>query len=140
MLVTNETPAGLADVFPGFFDKILVDAPCSGEGMFRKDPASRAEWSEGGVRVCAARQEEILREAWRALKPGGTLLYSTCTVLKRENEDVVSAFLAAHGEFTTEPLPLPGVFPKNETGMLTLIPGEYDTCLLYTSPSPRDTR
>ena len=74
-----------------------------------------------------ALQLKILETQASYVRPGGTLLYSTCTVLKRENEDVVSAFLAAHGEFTTEPLPLPDVFPKNETGMLTLIPGEYDT-------------
>ena len=72
-------------------------------------------------------QAAILENVSRYVRLGGVLLYSTCTVLKRENEDVVSAFLAAHGEFTTEPLPLPDVFPKNETGMLTLIPGEYDT-------------
>ena len=74
-----------------------------------------------------ALQLKILETQASYVRPGGTLLYSTCTVLKRENEDVVSAFLAAHGGFTTEPLPLPDVFPKNETGMLTLIPGEYDT-------------
>ncbi len=74
-----------------------------------------------------ALQLKILEAQASYVRPGGTLLYSTCTVLKRENEDVVSAFLAAHGGFTTEPLPLPDVFPKNETGMLTLIPGER-TC------------
>ena len=61
------------------------------------------------------------------MKKGGVLIYSTCTVLKAENEDVVSAFLAKHEDYYVEPLELPDVFPKNETGMLTLIPGEYDT-------------
>ena len=61
------------------------------------------------------------------MKPGGVLLYSTCTLLYRENEAVVEAFLQDHPDFALESLPLPGVFPKNTTGMLTLIPGEYDT-------------
>ena len=61
------------------------------------------------------------------MKKGGLLLYSTCTVLRTENEEVVKAFLEGNQDFTTEPLPLPDIFPKNETGMLTLIPGQYDT-------------
>ena len=69
----------------------------------------------------------ILENAATYVRSGGTLIYSTCTVLKAENEDVVNAFLAKHEDFYTEPLELPEVFPKNETGMLTLIPGEYDT-------------
>ena len=72
-------------------------------------------------------QLKILTNQARYLRPGGTLLYSTCTVLKRENEDVVNAFLAGHPDFETVPLELPEVFPKNESGMLTLIPGQYDT-------------
>ncbi|MDE7077055.1 MAG: RsmB/NOP family class I SAM-dependent RNA methyltransferase, partial [Alistipes sp.] len=76
--VTACEPKALGEL-ENWFDVVAVDAPCSGEGMFRKDPASRGEWSESGVRVCAARQDAILREAWRALKPGGRLIYSTCT-------------------------------------------------------------
>ena len=72
-------------------------------------------------------QFQILETQAAYVKPGGVLMYSTCTLLKRENEDVVAAFLARHPEFHLEPLPLPEVFPKNETGMLTLLPGEYDT-------------
>ena len=72
-------------------------------------------------------QLAILRNQARYVKPGGTLMYSTCTILRRENEDVVTAFLQENEEFYLEPLELPGVFPKNETGYLTLIPGEYDT-------------
>ena len=73
---------------------VAVDAPCSGEGMFRKDPGAREEWSEGNVRLCAARQDAILREAWRALKPGGRLIYSTCTIHQGENQENVRWFLA----------------------------------------------
>ncbi len=84
-------------------------------------------------------QLDILKNQAEYVKPGGLLLYSTCTVLKRENEDVVRAFLETRQDFTLEPLPLPEVFPKNETGMLTLIPGEYDTdgffiCRLRRNP------
>ena len=73
------------------------------------------------------RQKKILSAAATYVKKGGVLLYSTCTVLKAENEEIVEAFLAKHQDFHTEPLALPEVFPKNETGMLTLIPGDYDT-------------
>ena len=74
-----------------------------------------------------ALQLAILKNHARYVKKGGVLLYSTCTVLRAENEEVVKAFLEENHEFYTEPLDLPEVFPKNETGMLTLIPGQYDT-------------
>lgn len=88
VVVTNNDP----DHFAGFrdwFDFVLVDAPCSGEGMFRKDPAARAEWSESGVALCAARQRRILQSVWPSLRPGGMLVYSTCTFNTAENEDNV---------------------------------------------------
>ena len=110
----------------GAMDTVIADVPCSGLGIIRKKPDIRYK-NLKELEDLPALQLKILETQASYVKPGGTLLYSTCTVLKRENEDVVSAFLAAHGEFTTEPLPLPGVFSKNETGMLTLIPGEYDT-------------
>lgn len=93
-VVTNAAPDKLADKFPGFFTKIMLDAPCSGEGMFRKDPDATAEWSEAHVAMCAVRQLDIARQALRMLKPGGTLAYSTCTFNREENEDVVAALLA----------------------------------------------
>lgn len=102
----------------------MPDVPCSGLGIIRKKPDIRYK-NLKELEDLPALQLKILETQASYVRPGGTLLYSTCTVLKRENEDVVSAFLAVHGEFTTEPLP--DVFPKNETGMLTLIPGEYDT-------------
>lgn len=110
----------------GAMDTVIADVPCSGLGIIRKKPDIRYK-NLKELEDLPALQLKILETQASCVRPGGTLLYSTCTVLKRENEDVVSAFLAAHGEFTTEPLPLPGVFSKNETGMLTLIPGEYDT-------------
>ena len=82
----------------GFFDVVAVDAPCSGEGMFRKDPDARTEWSENNVQLCARRQEGILTEAWRALRPGGTLIYSTCTFSRAENEGSLERLLAEAGE------------------------------------------
>ena len=108
----------------GAMDTVIADVPCSGLGIIRKKPDIRYK-NLKELEDLPALQLKILETQASYVRPGGTLLYSTCTVLKRENEDVVSAFLAVHGEFTTEPLP--DVFPKNETGMLTLIPGEYDT-------------
>ena len=110
----------------GAMDTVIADVPCSGLGIIRKKPDIRYK-NLKELEDLPALQLKILETQASYVRPGGTLLYSTCTVLKRENEDVVSAFLAAHGGFTTEPLPLPDVFPKNETGMFTLIPGEYDT-------------
>ena len=101
-LVTNETPQRLAQALPGWFDKVLVDAPCSGEGMFRKEEAAVTDWSEETVQMCARRQGEILECAAALLKPGGRLVYSTCTFAPAENEEAVAAFLAAHPEFEPE--------------------------------------
>lgn len=99
-VVLNETPVRLAAFFGGYFDKILVDAPCSGEGMFRKNPEEAVgEWSEENVKMCAARQAEILREAAVMLKPGGRLVYSTCTFSEEEDEGQVSDYLQKHPEF-----------------------------------------
>ncbi|MDO5409273.1 MAG: RsmF rRNA methyltransferase first C-terminal domain-containing protein [Lachnospiraceae bacterium] len=92
VLVCNETPARLADRFEGFFDRILCDAPCSGEGMFRKDENAVSEWSPEHVQMCADRQFSILLEAERMLKPGGRLVYSTCTFAEEENEGVIERF------------------------------------------------
>ena len=85
-LVLNETPDRLAERFPGFFDRILADAPCSGEGMFRKNEAAGEEWSPENVRMCAERQREILEYAYQMLRPGGRLCYSTCTFAPAEDE------------------------------------------------------
>ncbi|MFZ6031349.1 MAG: RsmB/NOP family class I SAM-dependent RNA methyltransferase [Chloroflexota bacterium] len=97
--VLNETPERLADFFGPFFDRVLVDAPCSGEGMFRKDLSARSDWSEDMVAGCAVRQAAILHYASRLVRPGGWLCYSTCTFAPEENEEVIDAFLSAHPDF-----------------------------------------
>ncbi len=89
MAVTCNDPSHFAQ-FEGYFDVVLVDAPCSGEGMFRKTPEARGEWSPDNVNLCAARQRKILADAWKALRPGGLLIYSTCTFNRKENEDNVA--------------------------------------------------
>lgn len=101
-VVTNEDAAGLARRFPEFFDKIVVDAPCSGEGMFRKDETAVHEWSPDHVAMCAARQQEILEYAAGMVKPGGRMVYSTCTFSPEEDEQAVEAFLAVHPDFSIE--------------------------------------
>lgn len=101
-IVTNEDSFVLASHFPGFFNAIQVDAPCSGEGMFRKLPEAIEQWSMENVAICVARQKEILDNAAVMLKPGGTIVYSTCTFSKEENEDVIEYFLEKHPDFTLE--------------------------------------
>jgi len=110
IIVSNESPANLARHLPEQFDRVLLDAPCSGEGMFRKDPAALAEWSPAQVETCARRQRLILAEAARMVRPGGRLVYSTCTFAPEENEETILAFLAAHPEFSplNQPLLAPG--------------------------------
>ncbi|GLC79157.1 RsmB/NOP family class I SAM-dependent RNA methyltransferase [Lacrimispora brassicae] len=99
-VVSNEDSKSLSLRFPDFFDRIVVDAPCSGEGMFRKDETARQEWTPGHVTACAARQEEILSNAAEMLKPGGTMVYSTCTFSPEENEQVIEGFLFTHPDFS----------------------------------------
>lgn len=101
-VVTNETPKRLAERFPAFFDRIVVDAPCSGEGMFRKEEQALLEWSPENVKMCAERQQEILEQAAKMLRPGGTLIYSTCTFAPEEDEGSVAAFLCRHPEFSVK--------------------------------------
>ena len=107
-LVLNEHPARLAERFGGYFDRILVDAPCSGEGMFRKHDAAGEDWSPETVAMCARRQAEILDSAAGMLRPGGRLVYSTCTFSPEENEGSVTAFLERHPDYRVEALSAPG--------------------------------
>jgi NOL1/NOP2/sun family putative RNA methylase len=94
VIITNETPERLADHFGPSFDRVLVDAPCSGEGMFRKDMGARQDWSIGMVEGCSIRQRNILRVAARLVRPGGYLLYSTCTFAPEEDEGVINGLLS----------------------------------------------
>lgn len=103
-MVTNETPAKLAKYFPEFFDKILVDAPCSGEGMFRKDPDVAKTWDETRPEFFSKLQKEIVTQAISMLKPGGELLYSTCTFSPVENEGIISFILENFPEIELLPI------------------------------------
>lgn len=108
-VVCREKPERLAEKFTFFFDRVLVDAPCSGEGMFRKDDTAIAEWSSENVAMCAARQRDILEHAARMVCPGGVLVYSTCTFSVQENEDVIVDFVEKHSDFVIEEATLCGV-------------------------------
>ena len=99
-LVVSAYPDELSERFACFFDKILVDAPCSGEGMFRKNPDAVGEWSLENVKMCAQRQLEILDEAAKMLRPGGRLVYSTCTFSSLEDEKCIAHFLSNHTDFS----------------------------------------
>lgn len=99
-VVTNAEPSVLAAAFPAYFDKVLVDAPCSGEGMFKKEDAAIENWSEQNVRGCAVRQAQILESAAKMLRVGGKMVYSTCTFSEEENELQIEDFLRHHKEFS----------------------------------------
>ena len=103
--VTSETPEKLVSVYPEYFDKILVDAPCSGEGMFRKDADMMKDWLEHGPAYYASIQKEILHQAVAMLKPGGMMVYSTCTFDKREDEEQILDLLKTYPEMEVVPLP-----------------------------------
>ncbi|HHW30394.1 MAG TPA: NOL1/NOP2/sun family putative RNA methylase [Clostridiaceae bacterium] len=117
-VVTNESPEVLAVKFKGFFDKILVDAPCSGEGMFRKDESAARSWEKYKSSKCAAIQREILESADIMLREGGYLIYSTCTFSPEENEIIIAEFIDKHSEYETVKIP-------NKNGVE---PGRTDWC------------
>lgn len=101
-VISNAYPEVLAEKLAGYFDRVLVDAPCSGEGMFRRDDTAVSEWSEAHVKACAARQRAVLNSAARCLREGGVLVYSTCTFSVEENEGAVRQFLKDNPEFELE--------------------------------------
>ena len=110
----------------GCMDVVIADVPCSGYGIIRKKPDIRYK-DPDTMQELPALQLSILNNQARYVKKGGLLMYSTCTLVRRENEGVVEKFLKQNPDFYTEILPLPNNFPKNDTGMLALVPGEYDT-------------
>ncbi len=116
-IVLNETPQRLAERFESFFDKILVDAPCSGEGMFRKNDEAKTEWSPDNVKLCANRQDEILDRAATMLKDGGTIVFSTCTFSKEENEGSIHRFLERHPEFSVQNVSVYEGMEQSELGV-----------------------
>lgn len=139
-IVVNAYPDRLAQRWPEYFDGVLVDAPCSGEGMFRRDPAARDAWNPASPQGCARRQAEILRQAAALLRPGGRLVYSTCTFNETENEGSIRAFLANHGEFAPEDFHLEGLGDSRD-GMLRAFPHRvrgdgHFVALLRKAPAP----
>ena len=119
-VVVSAAPESLADKWGAVFDGVLVDAPCSGEGMFRRDPETRSQWSEANATGCAKRQREILAAASGLVRPGGKMVYSTCTYNPEENEHIIEWFLHDYPDFEPESFFLPGA--KGENGMLTCYP------------------
>ena len=120
-LVTNEDTSVLAKRFAGSFDKVLIDAPCSGEGMFRKEEAAVTDWSVETVQMCARRQAEILHNGAQLVRPGGRLVYSTCTFAPEEDELAVAEFLESHPDFEPEVIETP-FFVPGENGSHRLWP------------------
>ena len=120
-LVTNEHPQKLSQHLPEYFDRVLIDAPCSGEGMFRKEEAAVTDWSVETVEMCARRQAEILDSGAAMLRPGGRLVYSTCTFAPEEDEMAVAEFLRRHPEFEPEEVTAPW-FEKGENGSFRMWP------------------
>ena len=130
-LVLNHHPQELEKHFAGCFDAILVDAPCSGEGMFRKEEAAVTDWSEQTVAMCAQRQGEILTTAAKLLRPGGRLVYSTCTFAPQENEGVISLFLRSHPDFSLEDAHAPWFSPGSDALVENPVPGLEKTYRLW---------
>ena len=124
VLITNEDPKNLANVYKEYFDKIIVDAPCSGEGMFRKDSAVFKAYLSRGPENFTDLQVSILNEAAKMLKPGGTLVYSTCTYSKIEDEGSLSKFLSTHSEFEIDPIKAEFGFEESKglSGTVRLFP------------------
>ncbi|RYF79793.1 MAG: RsmB/NOP family class I SAM-dependent RNA methyltransferase, partial [Chitinophagaceae bacterium] len=102
VVVTNNEPAHFKRL-PQYFDVLVVDAPCSGSGLFRKDPEAVNEWSLQNVQLCSERQKKILTETWDSLKPGGILIYSTCSYSTAENEDILD-WVGDHFEAASLPI------------------------------------
>ena len=126
MTVCQQDASQPVSEWVGQMDAVIADVPCSGYGIIRKKPDIREKDPDTMVSLPAL-QLAILNNQAKYVKKGGLLLYSTCTLVRRENEGVVEKFLKANSDFCTEKLPLPANFPTNESGMLKLVPGQYDT-------------
>ena len=143
-LVVSAQPEALAARWGVLFDAVLVDAPCSGEGMFRRHPETRAEWNPASPMGCAERQRRILGCAAAMLRPGGRLVYSTCTLSPEENEETVRWFLQEHPDFSAQPFSLSGDYGTLDApeGMLRLYPhrvrgeGHFVACLRRAGDAP----
>lgn len=132
--ITNNTPQQIARACPQMFDKVLVDAPCSGEGMMHKHDQAVDQWSLDLILQCRQRQLEILEAAYTCLKPGGTLVYSTCTYAKEENEDVIKTFLDRHTDVSLMDFPADFGRPGFLEGTRRIFPmdggeGQFMACL-----------
>lgn len=125
-VVLNEDSDTLSERFTAFFDKILVDAPCSGEGMFRKDENAMEQWSESNVEMCSKRQMDILENAAQMLACGGVLVYSTCTFSPEENEEVIAGFIANHEEFSIEECKIYEGFDSGHPEWIKNVPSTQD--------------
>ncbi len=121
-----QSAAEFVPQWEGKMDAVIADVPCSGYGIIRKKPDIRYK-DPDTMNDLPKLQLAILQNQSRYVKPGGVLLYSTCTLVRKENEGVIKAFLKENSDFVLEPLPLPEKFPTNTTGMMTLVPGQYDT-------------
>ncbi len=121
-----QSAAEFVPQWEGKMDAVIADVPCSGYGIIRKKPDIRYK-DPDTMNDLPKLQLAILQNQSRYVKPGGLLLYSTCTLVRKENEGVIKAFLKENSDFVLEPLPLPEKFPTNTTGMMTLVPGQYDT-------------
>lgn len=129
VLVTAETPERLEKIFPAYFDKILVDAPCSGEGMFRREPGMVKDWLNKGPDYYAPLQKEILEWAYQMLKPGGKMVYSTCTFSVEENEEVVNWLLTEHSDMSICPVQRQAGFSPGRTDLVRVPVASMEDCV-----------
>lgn len=125
-IVLNETPERIAGRFPQFFDRILIDAPCSGEGMFRKDEDMIRQWEKRSLEQYTNMQRDILHTAARMLSPGGRIVYSTCTFAPEENEAIIAEFLQQNEDYEVIPLPVEGGFAPGRADWLVQAEGLAD--------------
>ncbi|MCM3038508.1 RsmF rRNA methyltransferase first C-terminal domain-containing protein [Paenibacillus motobuensis] len=125
-IVLNETPERIADRFPQFFNRILIDAPCSGEGMFRKDEEMARQWEKRSLEQYTNMQHDILHTAARMLSPGGRIVYSTCTFSPEENEAIIAGFLQEYEDYEVIPLPGDGGFAPGRADWLVQAEGLAD--------------